>query len=150
MGSITCRYSLGGRVCFCFAVVVTLAAISIGGASEAEADRLRITWEDDILTIHDERVPGGHLETWYLEAYCRAGSTDRDWAETVIGHETELIEADEADGRIHLRCELSDGVIVEHTLTAGEDEVDIRITAHNPTVQTSAAHWAQPCARVGR
>ena len=137
-----------------FAIALPVLALlglltpAILGADD-DAD-LRIAWANDILTIHDDRVPGGRIETWYLEAYCRPGSTDRDWGETVIGHETELVEAGE-DGRlIRLRCELHDGVVVEHTLTAGEDEVDIQITAHNPTDQTSQAHWAQPCVRLGQ
>ena len=29
------------------------------------------------------------------------------------------------------------------------DEVDFRLTAHNPTRKCSEAHWAQPCIRVG-
>src|SRR4029077_15362669 len=38
---------------------------------------------------------------------------------------------------------------VEHTITAGVDEVDFQLTAHNPTRQASEAHWAQPCVRLG-
>jgi hypothetical protein len=40
-------------------------------------------------------------------------------------------------------------VIVRHDIRAGPDEVDFRITARNPTDKASAAHWAQPCVRVG-
>jgi hypothetical protein len=29
----------------------------------------------------------------YLEAYCRPGSTDREWRETVIPHRVEFVEA---------------------------------------------------------
>ena len=36
-------------------------------------------------------------------------------------------------GRLGVRDALRDGVTVEHTITAGEDEVDFRLTAHNPT-----------------
>jgi hypothetical protein len=49
---------------------------------------------------------------------------------------------------IKLRDELSDGVIVEHTITAGPDEIDFRLIARNPTDKASQAHWAQPCIRV--
>jgi hypothetical protein len=119
-------------------------------AAMADSDGLRISWENDMLTIHDDRVPGGELQTWYLEAYCRPGSTDRHWHETVIGHQTELLDASEDGRRIRLRCTLQDGVVVDHTLTAGKDAVQIEIVAHNPTDQPSQAHWAQPCVRVGR
>lgn len=45
---------------------------------------------------------------------------------------------------------VSDGVTVEHVITATHDEVDFRLTAHNPTNKRSEAHWAQPCIRVGK
>jgi hypothetical protein len=44
---------------------------------------------------------------------------------------------------------VSDGVIVDHVITAREDEVDFRVTARNPTEKPSQAHWAQPCVRLG-
>jgi hypothetical protein len=92
-------------------------------------------------------LPGGELEVWYLEAYCRPGSTDRDWKETVIGHRTELVSA--GPQRIELRCKVKDGVVVTHTITASHDEVDFHVVAHNPTDVASLAHWVQPCIRVG-
>jgi hypothetical protein len=76
--------------------------------------------------------------------------TDRDWRETVIGHTTKLISADPAGQSLKLRCTLNDGVIVDHTISATQDEVDFRLTAHNPTKEASQAHWAQPCMRVDR
>jgi hypothetical protein len=51
--------------------------------------------------------------------------------------------------RITMRDTLVDGVIVEHTITAGVDEVDFRLIARNPTDKRSEAHWAQPCVRLG-
>ncbi len=89
------------------------------------------------------------MEIWYLEAYCRPGSTDRDWAETVIGHRTELIEASPDGKSVRLRCLLDDGVTVEHTITARPGVIDFQILAKNPTGKPSLAHWAQPCIRVG-
>lgn len=116
-------------------------------AGESERD-LRITWEDNHLTIHGEHLPGGKLRVLYLEAYCRPGSTDRDWSKTTIGHTTELVSASEDGKRIKLKCTLKDGVIVRHTITAKQDEVDFRLTAHNQTGEASQAHWAQPCIQV--
>jgi hypothetical protein len=116
----------------------------------AETDTgMKLTWADNILTIHGERLPGKTVQIWYLEAYCRPGSTDRDWQETVIGHRTRLVSASDDGRQLKLHCELTDGVTVEHTLTAGADEVDFRLTTHNPTNKPSQAHWAQPCIRVG-
>lgn len=111
---------------------------------------LRLHWADNMLTISGPHLAGGEMAIWYLEAYCRPGSTDRDWGETVIGHRTELVSASEDGRRIELRCKLKDGVQVDHVITAGSDEVDFRIQAHNPTEKASLAHWAQPCIRVDK
>jgi hypothetical protein len=84
----------------------------------------------------------------YLEAYCRAGSTDRDWRQTVIPHKAELLSRS-ADGRsLKLRDTLADGVVVRHEIVAGKDEVSFRLVATNPTDRASEVHWAQPCIRV--
>jgi len=48
-----------------------------------------------------------------------------------------------------MRDVLADGLIIEHTIQARDDEVDFRLTAHNPTSKRSEAHWAQPCVRLG-
>jgi hypothetical protein len=110
---------------------------------------LKIGWANGYLTIRGD-FPGNEIPILYLEAYCRSGSTDRDWEETVIRHEAELIESSPDQRSLKLRDRLADGVIVNHTITAHRDEVDFRLTATNPTAQASQAHWAQPCIRVGR
>jgi hypothetical protein len=130
------------------AVVLQLVAVS-GLCRAEEPAPLTISWSDNYLSIRGD-FPGQELKILYLEAYCRAGSTDRDWGETVIPHKAEMLEASE-DGRlIKLRDKLADGVVVEHVLTAGKDEVDFRLVAHNPTTKASEAHWAQPCIRVDK
>jgi hypothetical protein len=111
---------------------------------------LHLHWRNNILTISGPQIPGERVQVLYLEAYCRAGSTDRDWKDTVIGHTTELLEAAEDGSRLRLRCTLRDGVRVEHDIVAGRDEVTFRLQAHNPTPKPSQAHWAQPCIRVDR
>jgi len=121
----------------------------IAAASHA-ADGLTLSWQNNLLAIRGDDVPGGQLIVWYIEAYCRPGSTDRDWNETVIKHTTQLVRAAEDGRSLELRCTLSDGVTVRHQITAGKDEVDFRVTAHNPTTTASDAHWAQPCVRVDK
>jgi hypothetical protein len=102
------------------------------------------------LVIRGAQIPGGEIRINYLEAYCRAGSTDADWVKhTVIKHTSEFVSLD-ANGKVmKLRDVLTDGLTVEHTITAGVDDVDFRLTAHNPTPTRSEAHWAQPCVRLG-
>jgi hypothetical protein len=99
------------------------------------------------LTIRGD-FPGREIRIHYLEAYCRPGSTDRDWSDTVIRHNAEKLEASADGQRLELRDHLADGVVVLHKITAHRDEVDFRLVAHNPTDKPSQAHWAQPCVRV--
>jgi hypothetical protein len=121
--------------------------------SAAEPAPLRISWADNLLSIEaapgQPEIPGEKLIVNSLEAYCRPGSSDRDWSETVIGHETRLVSADRDGRALELECRLRDGVIVRHKIIAGADEVALQLTAHNPTAIASQADWAQPCIRVG-
>lgn len=127
-------------------LLVVLTALA--GSALAEDAPLTCTWTDNILTIRGA-FPGEALEVLYMEAYCRPGSTDRDWHETVIGHRTELVKRSADGTALELRCTLKDGVVVTHHITCHSDEVEFRLSAHNPTEQPSEAHWAQPCVRVG-
>ncbi len=120
---------------------------SLGWAAEPLG--LTISWKKNDLTISGEKLPGREMQVNYLEAYCRPGSTDREWGQTVIGHTTELVSASADKKSVKLKCTLKDGVTVLHEIRAGEDEIDFRLTAHNPTDRESSAHWAQPCVRVG-
>jgi hypothetical protein len=85
----------------------------------------------------------------HREAYCRPGSTDRDWGKTVIGHKTRLVKAADDGKSLKLQSTLEDGVVVDHEIRAGKDTVTFTITARNPTPRPSQVHWAQPCIRVG-
>lgn len=116
----------------------------------ADVGQIRLDWEANFLTIRAPRLPGDELKVHYLEAYCRPGSTDREWGQTVVGHKTELLSRGEDGRRLELRCQLSDGVVVEHVIRAGAGEVTFDLTASNPTDKASEAHWAQPCVRVDR
>lgn len=122
---------------------------SIAADSPASKPRLTLSWANNLLKVKGDHLPGGELEIWYLEAYCRDGSTDRDWGKTVIKHKTELICSNNDQTQVKLKCTLEDGVVVLHTITACDDEIDFKVTATNPTKQASRAHWAQPCIRVG-
>jgi hypothetical protein len=105
--------------------------------------------EGNWLIIRGARIPAGEIRVNYLEAYCRGGSTDADWfGHTVIPHTNALISLS-PDGKVlRLRDTLADGLVVEHTITAGVDEVEFRLIARNPTTHRSEAQWAQPCVRL--
>ena len=134
----------------CCWVVALLCAPGLPSAWAGEKSApLTLIWADNFLVIHGAHLPERQVTVQYLEAYCRAGSTDRDWGRTVIKHKTELVSRS-ADGRsLKLRCTLADGVRVTHEISAGEDEVTFRVVAANRTQKASEAHWAQPCIRVG-
>jgi hypothetical protein len=100
------------------------------------------------LIIRGEKLPG-EIRINYLEAYCRPNSTDADWVKhTVIRHTNHFVSLNADANLLRLRDVLADGVTVEHLITAREDEVDFRLTAHNPGPRRSEAHWAQPCVRL--
>lgn len=111
---------------------------------------LTLDWNENILTVSGPAIPTGSISIRYIEAYCRPNSHETDWTEhTVIGHHTEMLSRSFDHSRLYMRCTLDDGVVVDHFITAGADQVDFRVTAHNPTGRASLAHWAQPCVRVG-
>jgi len=113
-------------------------------ASALCRDPLTLSREDHWLIVH---TSAGAIRINYLETYCRAGSTDADWVKhTVIPHKSQTLSASASE--VRLRDVLADGVTVEHTITARGDEIDFRLTAHNPTSKPSGAHWAQPCVRL--
>ena len=132
--------------------VAVLAFVLVHGAAIAEdPSPLILHWEKNYLTISGEHLPGGEMKVHYLEAYCRDGSTDADWREhTKIPHQTELLEVSDDGMFIKLQCTVNDGLRVTHEIRSTHDEVDFRITAHNPTDKRSEAHWAQPCIRLDK
>jgi hypothetical protein len=135
------------RLAFTLLVIYHLAALA---AHAAERPSLAISWEKNFLTVRGPHIPGEEVRIHYLEAYCRAGSTDADWRlHTVIRHQAELVGTP-TDHEIQLIDRLTDGVVVRHRITASDDEIDFRLVAHNPTQEPSEAHWAQPCIRVDK
>ncbi len=133
-------------------LVLAMSVRMAAGADGPPSTRAGLTldWTNNWLVIRGAHLPGGELRVHYLEAYCRAGSTDADWVgHTVIPHRTEFV-ARSPDGRIlKLRCTFADGVTVGHRIEARDDVVDFQLTAHNPGDKRSEAHWAQACPRLG-
>ena len=133
---------------FAFAVGCLLGL----GQTPAEPESpptLRLSWRENILSVHGDHLPGGVVRILYMEAYCRAGAHETDWDRTVIGHITELLRRSDDGRRLVLRCTLSDGVTVRHEIAADGDVVRFEVTATNPTQRPSQSWWAQPCIRVG-
>ncbi len=131
------------------ALLVVLVLVLVSNISLAQTNDLTLAREQNWLVIQGPHLPAGEIRINYLEAYCRPNSTDADWHDTTIGHTTELVSHSDDQKTMRLRCTIKDGVIVDHTITAGVDEVTFTIVARNPTATSSAAHWAQPCIRLG-
>lgn len=124
-------------------LVLNVCQISAG------AEPLKLSWEKNWLTISGDQVPGEEIRIHYLEAYCRAGSTDADWVKhTRMQHETKLLEVNEKQTELKLRCLVNDGLTVDHVISSTGDTVTFELTAHNPTEKRSEAVWAQPCVRL--
>ena len=116
--------------------------------STATAAEIKIARDNHWLVIKAPDVPGKEIRINYLEAYCRAGSTDADWVKhTMVGHRTETLSA--SDKQIKLRCKVNDGLVVEHDIRAVSDGVTFDLTVTNPTDHPNEAEWAQPCIRLG-
>jgi hypothetical protein len=131
-------------------VFLFLALLACLRPSIAAGEGLTLERDAHWLVIRGASIPGNEIRINYLEAYCRAGSTDADWrTQTVIKHTNELVALSADRKELRLRDTLTDGLVVEHVITAREQEVDFRLTAHNPTARRSEAHWAQPCVRLG-
>lgn len=131
------------------ALRILFASLSLLSLGCAHTEPITLRWDKNILSILHPDIPVGVIEVNYLEAYCRPGSTDRDWHQTVIGHKTHLVSSSKDGKQIKLQCTLTDGVVVNHLITAHKDHVAFHLTAHNPTDHPSQAHWAQPCIRLG-
>lgn len=111
---------------------------------------LHLAREGHWLVVNGGHLPKGEIRINYLEAYCRAGSTAADWVtHTTVGHTTELISAPPDGKSLNLRCQVKDGLVVDHEIRAGDDEITFTLKVHNPTNHLNEAHWAQPCIRLG-
>jgi hypothetical protein len=134
------------------AFILSIVCFTIGNSTDAAdpPSDFRLKWEKNYLTISGKNIPGEEVKVHYLEAYCRDGSTNRDWGKTTIGHKTELLSTEDDGRKLKLKCTLTDGVTVSHVITAVEDGIEFRLTATNPTKTASRAHWAQPCVRVDK
>jgi hypothetical protein len=134
-------------------VICHLSFLLLAGSSAVAAGStagLTIAWTNNMLSISRPDMPGGKVDIWYLEAFCRAGSTRRDWRQTTIPHRTELVSADKKGKRIKLRTAVEPKVEVAHDIRAGKDEVDFRLTLKNHGAEFVDVQWFQPCMRVDR
>jgi hypothetical protein len=113
----------------------------------AAAD-LKLAWTNNMLRVSGPHIPGGKVEVWYLEAFCRHGSTRQDWGLTTIPHRTDLLSTNARQNHLRLRSRVEPDVEVEHEITATADEVDFKLSLRNNGAQFADLQWFQPCIRV--
>ena len=134
-------------------VIRHLSCLLLAGSSAVAAETttgLSVAWTNNMLSVSGPSIPGGKVDIWYLEAFCRSGSTRRDWRQTTIPHKTELIAADKKGTRLRLRTMVEPSVEVLHDIQAGQDEVDFRLELKNKGHEAVDVQWFQPCMRVDR
>lgn len=113
------------------------------------AEGLHISWTNNLLTVSARDLPGNKMEIWYLEAFCRKGSTHQSWDKTTIPHKTTLLEADAEGKRLKFLTTIKDSVEMTHVLRAGADEIDIAYELVNRGKEEAPIEWFQPaCIRV--
>jgi hypothetical protein len=127
---------------------ILLTILALWTACVTPAADLAISWTNNMLRIAGPNVPGDYVEIWYLEAFCRSGSTHQNWDKTTIPHKTELISA--TPRKIVLRTRVEPSVLIDHEISAGQDEVDFRVHAVNEGKAFVDVQWFQPCMRVDR
>lgn len=136
-------------------VLFTVLACSVAFGAEplapaASPDHLALAWTNNMLSISSPALPGERVEIWYLEAFCRSGSTRRDWRQTTIPHATEIVSADSKGRELRLRSRVEPSVVVDHKITAHKDDVDFQLTLRNQGDEFVDVQWFQPCMRVNR
>ena len=125
----------------------TIAIIAVLVAWGGAAHALEITWTNNLLKVTGAALPGGTMDIWYLEAFCRSGAHDRDWGQTTFRHKTTLL-TNENNRVVRFRTTVQTNVEVTHVVTAADDELDFQFTLvnHGPAIDLQ---WFQPaCIRV--
>jgi len=128
------------RVHLCLSVVFLVLTVPVPA--------LEISWTNNLLTVTGTNLPGGTMDVWYLEAFCRSGAHMQAWGRTTIPHKTTLL-TNESNRVLRFRTLVQTNVEVTHVVTAGADEIDFRFTLVNRGAGDVDLQWFQPaCIRV--
>jgi hypothetical protein len=118
-------------------------------SSAAAASDLRIGWTNNMLTLSSPTLPGGPVDIWYLEAFCRSGSTHRDWRQRPFPTAPSCSKP----RRMANGCacaQTSRSVEMMHQIRARADEVEFQLEIVNRSAEPVDVQWFQPCMRVDR
>lgn len=114
----------------------------------APAQDLALEWKENRLSLLSTRLPGGKVEIWYLEAFCRRGSTARKWEETVLPQRTTRLDGTGPAARIRLRSTVAEDVELLHDLRVVPEGVRLDLELTNHGARAVDVEWAQPCMQV--
>src|SRR5690242_1365438 len=118
-------------------------------SSPAAQSPFTLSWTNNLVTISNADLPSGKLDIWYLEAFCRKGSTHQDWGKTVLPHKTTLTSA--SPHRLDFRTTVEPSVEVIHSVVALKDAIEFTYVLANNGTQSVDLEWFQPaCIRVDR
>ena len=131
--------------------IIMLSLILISPPAFSASEPLRLSWTNNMLTISAPWLPGEKIEVWHMEAFCRPGSTKRDWKETVVPHRTTLMSASKKGDHLRLSTVIEPFVHCEHEIRSTADEVTFTYKLTNPGVGAADIEWFQPaCIRLAR
>jgi len=132
----------------CACAVVCLVASAEPRSLPAEPP-LAISWTNNLLTVSDPRFPGGKLEIWYLEAFCRSGAWGREWRQTTLPHKTKLVKTDPGLARLEFETLVEPGIEVRHFIQSRQDEIEMDFKLKNTGTSSADLQWFEPaCIRV--
>lgn len=104
-----------------------------------------------MLTIAAPWIPGEKVEVWHMEAFCRPGSTKRDWHDTTVPHKTTLVSASKKGDQLKLNTVVEPLVNCEHEIRSTADEVLLIYKLKNLGLSEADIDWFQPaCIRLGK
>src|SRR3954469_16386558 len=117
------------------------------GLSGFAGEPFKLSWTNNLLTVTSSDLPGGKLEIWYLEAFCRTGSTHQDWGKTTLPHRTALLQAEPK--HLRFKTKVQPDVEVNHEVFAHNDELEFTFQFKNLGTSALDIDWSQPaCIRV--
>src|SRR6266536_1520121 len=141
-----CKHSTPATRCLKLLWSLAVGAWSFSAAAAA-SDALTLAWTNNLLTVSGANLPGGKLDIWYPEAFCRKGSRERDWGETTWPQKTVLLKAQPQ--QLDFRTRIEPDVDVRHSVRVEEDEILISYCLYNTGKVAMDIEWFQPaCIRV--
>jgi len=132
-------------------ILILILVLLLIPSAPAAPEPLQLSWTNNMLTIAAPWIPGEKIEVWHMEAFCRAGSTKRDWKETTIPHRTTLVSASKKGDQIKLSTVVEPFASCEHEIQSTADEVTITYKLKNPGLSEAEIEWFQPaCIRLAK